>query len=184
VSSQDHDALAERYSAALFDLAEQDTALPAVEADLKALKAMIAQSADLRRMLRSPALSRHSQEAALLALAELAGWSVLTRNFLGVVADNRRLFSLAAVIDAFLGRLAAHRGEVTAQVVSAVRLSATQRKSIAAALKKAVGQDVGLDLAVDSGLLGGMVISVGSTRIDASLATKLQQLALALKGVR
>jgi F-type H+-transporting ATPase subunit delta len=184
VSSQDHDAIADRYSAALFDLAEQDNALPAVEADLKALKTMIGHSADLRRMLRSPALARASQAAALLALAKLAGWQVLTCNFLAVVADHRRLFSLAAVIDAFLGRLAVRRGEVTAQVVSAIKLSAAQQKLIAAALKRAVGQDVGLDLAVDPGLLGGMVISVGSTRIDASLATKLQQLALALKGVR
>jgi F-type H+-transporting ATPase subunit delta len=184
VSSTDIGAIADRYAAALFELAEQNAALEAVESDLKALKAMIAESHDLQRLLKSPVIPRSQQGAAIGALAEKAGWHKLSRNFLGLLARNRRLFALPGVIDAYLARLAAHRGEVTAHVVSATSLTAAQKKSLSAALKKAVGQDVLLDLVVDPSLLGGMVAKVGSRMVDASLKTKLQQLTLALKGVR
>jgi len=184
VSSTDIGAIAERYAAALFELAEQEKVLDTVEADLKALKAMIAESRDLQVMLRSPVIGRAEQGAAVAALADKAEWHKLTKNFLGVLARNRRLFALPGVINAFLARLAAKRGEVTAKITSATALSAAQKKSLTAALKKAMGQDVLLDLEVDPSLLGGMVAQVGSRMIDASLKTKLQQLTLALKGVR
>ncbi len=184
MSSKDIGAIADRYAAAFFELAEQNAALDKVENDLKALKAMIAGSADLARMLKSPVIRRAAQGAAVTALAEKAGWQGITRNFLGLLARNRRLFVLPNIIDAFLSRLAAHRGEVTAHVTSAVALTATQQKALAAALKKTVGKDVLLDVVVDTSLLGGMITKVGSRMIDASLKTKLQQLTLALKGVR
>jgi len=184
VSSTDIGAIAERYAAALFELAEQEKALDTVEADLKALKAMTAESRDLQVMLKSPVIGRAEQGAAVAALADKAEWHKLTKNFLGVLARNRRLFALPGVIGAFLARLAAKRGEVTAKITSAAALSAAQKKSLTAALKKAMGQDVILDLEVDPSLLGGMVAQVGSRMIDASLKTKLQQLTLALKGVR
>ena len=184
MSSTDIGAIAERYAAALFELAEQEKALDTVEADLKALKAMIAESRDLQVMLRSPVIGRAEQGAAVAALADKAEWHKLTKNFLGLLARNRRLFALPGVIDAFLARLAAKRGEVTAKITSATALSAAQKKSLTASLKKAMGQDVLLDIEVDPSLLGGMVAKVGSRMIDASLKTKLQQLTLALKGVR
>jgi F-type H+-transporting ATPase subunit delta len=184
VSSTDIGAIAERYAAALFELAEQEKALEAVETDLKALKGMIAESRDLQTVLRSPIIGRAEQGAAVTALASKAKWHKLSKNFLGLLARNRRLFALPGIIDAFLARLAAKRGEVTAKITSATALSAAQKKSLTTALKKAMGQDVLLDLEVDPSLLGGMVAKVGSRMIDASLKTKLQQLTLALKGVR
>jgi len=184
VSSTDIGAIADRYAAALFELAEQEKALEAVEADLKSVKAMISESRDLQIVLKSPIIGRAEQGAAVTALATKAKWHGLTKNFLGLLARNRRLFALPGVIDAFLARLAAKRGEVTAKITSATALSAAQKKSLTAALKKAMGQDVLLDLEVDPSLLGGMVAKVGSRMIDASLKTKLQQLTLALKGVR
>jgi F-type H+-transporting ATPase subunit delta len=184
LSSTDIGVLADRYAAALFELADQGDALPAIEADFVALKAMIAANADLQRLLKSPVIARKEQGAAIVAIAARAGWNDLTRNFLGLLAKNRRLFTLPAVIEAFQSRLAARRGEVTAQVASATALSAAQKKSLSSALKKALGQDVLLDLTVDPTLLGGLIAKVGSKMIDASLKTKLQQLTLALKGVR
>ncbi len=184
MSSQDLGAIADRYSAALFDLAAADAALDAVAADLTALKAMTVGSADLRRLLQSPVIRRSAQSDALLALADKAGWHALTKKFIGLMAQNRRLFVLNSVIDAYLARLAAERGDITAHVVSATPLGAAQQKSLTAALNKAIGRNVLLDLAVDPGLLGGLVTKVGSTMVDASLKTKLQQLTLALKGVR
>ena len=184
MSSEAIGAIADRYSAALFALAEEKAAFEAVESDLKALKAMLAESADLTRMVGSPVIGRKEQGAAIIALAEKAGWQELTRNFLGLLAKNRRLFAVSGIIDAFLARLAAQRGEVTAQVSTAKALTAAQKKSLSAALKKAVGKDVALDVTVDPSLLGGLVAKVGSKMVDASLKTKLQQLTLALKGVR
>jgi len=184
VSSQDIGAIADRYAAALFELSEAEKSLSDIEGDLKALKAMIAESADLRRLLGSPVIGRAEQGAAVAALADKAGWHKLTRNFLGVLASNRRLFALEAMIEAYLARAASHRGEVTAQVTSAHALSAAQKKAVAASLKKVVGKDVLLDLVVDPSLLGGMIAKVGSRMVDSSLRTKLQQLTLALKGVR
>ena len=184
MSTKDSGAIADRYAAALFEVAEQAAALAAVESDLKALKAMIVGSADLQRLLRSPVISRQDQGAAVAALADAAGWHGMTRNLLGLLARNRRLFALSGVIDAYLTRLAAHRGEVTAHVVAATPLTDRQIERLSAALKKAIGKDVLLDLAVDPKLLGGMITSVGSRMVDASLNTKLQQLTLALKGGR
>lgn len=184
MSSEAIGAIADRYSAALFALAEEKAAAQAVETDLKALKAMLAESADLRRLVSSPVITRRDQGAAIVALAEKAGWHEITRNLLGLLAKNRRLFTISGVIDAFLARLAAQRGEVTAEVATAKALTAAQKKSLAAALKKAVGKDVTLDVTVDPSLLGGLIAKVGSKMVDSSLKTKLQQLTLALKGVR
>lgn len=183
MSSEATGAIAERYSAALFELAEQNSALDTVAADLKNLKAMIAESADLRRLLGSPVLSRSEQQRAVAALADKVGLAALTKNFLGLVARNRRLFALVGMAEAFLNRLAARRGEVTAQVASAVALTETQVDAIGAALKKVVGSNVTLDVTVDPGLLGGLVVKVGSRMVDGSLKTKLQHLQLAMKGV-
>ena len=184
MSSEAIGAIADRYSAALFALAEEKAALEAVESDLKALKILLTESADLRRLVGSPVISRRDQGAAIVALAERAGWQVLTRNFLGLLAKNRRLFAVSGIVDAFLARLAAQRGEVTAQVTTAKALTAAQKKSLSASLKQAVGKDVTLDVTVDPSLLGGLVAKVGSKMVDASLKYKLQQLTLALKGVR
>jgi F-type H+-transporting ATPase subunit delta len=183
VSSETIGAIAERYSAALFELAEQRSALDAVAADLRTLKTLIAESMDLRRLLRSPVLSRTEQEKAVTALAAHAGLGELTRNFLGLAARNRRLYVLGGMIESYLGRLAAKRGEVTAQVASAVALNETQVGALGAALKKVVGRNVTLDLTIDPTLLGGLVVKVGSRMVDGSLKTKLQQLQLVMKGV-
>ena len=118
--------LAQRYATALFDLARERDALDRVNADLNGLKSAIGESADLRRVLRSPILTRDEQGRAIGALAERAGFDDLTRRFLGVIAEHRRLFALPGVIDAFQAMLAAHRGEVSAEVISAVPLNDEQ----------------------------------------------------------
>ncbi|WP_142849945.1 F0F1 ATP synthase subunit delta [Telmatospirillum sp. J64-1] len=183
MSSEPTGAIAERYAAALFELAETQGSLDQIAADLKALKAMLASSADLRRALTSPVISRADQEKAIAALAAKAGFQDLTQRFLGLVAKNRRLSALEGMIRAYLDRLSARRGEVVAQVASATELNESQRTALAASLKKVVGGNVSLDVSVDPALLGGMVVKVGSRMVDSSLRTKLQRLQLAMKGV-
>jgi F-type H+-transporting ATPase subunit delta len=174
--------LAGRYAVALFELAEDRDALDAVAADLGNLRSLLDDSADLRRLIRSPVLSREEQGRALVALGERVGFGPLTRQFLGVLAHKRRLFVLPEIVAAYLARLREHKGEVSAELTSAVALSEEQVAAVRQQLTAAVGQTVTLATAVDPGLLGGLVVRVGSRMIDASLRTKLQRLELAMKG--
>lgn len=176
--------LAARYAAALFELADEKKQLDAVAADLSTLKSMIAESEALRLLLRSPILTREEQGRAMAALLEKAGAGDLVRRFVGLVAENRRLFVLPDMIDAYLAQLASRRGEITAQVISARSLSDAQRQAVTDAVTQVVGGGkVAIDLKVDPSLIGGLIVKVGSRMIDSSLRTKLQRLQIAMKGV-
>ncbi|MCH7487439.1 MAG: F0F1 ATP synthase subunit delta [Proteobacteria bacterium] len=172
-----------RYAGSLYDLAEADKILDQVSEDLRDLAAMIHGSDDLTRLIRSPAIGRADQSRAMAAVLEEAGMSDLTRRFVGVVAANRRLFQLTGMIGAYHALLAERRGEATAEVVSARELTKTQLKAIGDAVRKVVGTRVSVDARVDSGLLGGLIVKVGSRMVDSSLSTKLQRLRLAMKGI-
>ena len=175
--------LAERYASALLELAEERNELDAVAEDLTGVGRMIEQSDDLQNLIRSPLLGRDLQAKAMSALLERAGVGGLTRRFVLVVAQNRRLFALPQMIKAYLGELARRRGEVTAEVVAAKELDEGQKNALTEALRKAVGSKVTVDLKVDPDLIGGLVVKVGSRMVDSSLRSKLQRLQLAMKGV-
>lgn len=175
---------AARYAEALFDLAVEGNALERVEADLKALSAAIAGSADLRAMLSSPVYDADAKSRAIAAIADKGGLSALTKNFLGVVAKNRRLFALEGVISAFNQRLAVHRGEISAEAISAAPLNTDQTKRLRGEIERVVGKAVNLTVKVDAELLGGMIVKVGSTMIDSSLKTKLNRLKSVMKEAR
>jgi F-type H+-transporting ATPase subunit delta len=174
--------LAGRYASALFDLAREQDALDAVAGDLEGLKGMIDESPELRRLIDSPVLSRDEQLAGITAVAEKGGAQELTRKFLGVLAEHRRLFALPQMIDAFSQMLSAFRGEVQAEVISAVPLTDEQRATVEKQLAEAAGQKVKIRADVDPDLIGGLIVRFGSRMIDASLRTKLHQLELAMKG--
>jgi F-type H+-transporting ATPase subunit delta len=174
--------LAGRYATALFDLADQRKALDEVAADLRRLGAMIADSADLKRLIRSPVLSREAQGSAMQALLERAEFGVLTRNFVGLVARNRRLFALPGMIAGYLQLLADRRGEIRAEVTAAQAMTESQIRAIDDQLKRAVGSKVAVEIKVDPAIIGGLVIRVGSRMIDFSLRSKLQRLQLAMRG--
>jgi F-type H+-transporting ATPase subunit delta len=174
-------ALAERYAAALFDIADERRAFDDVATDLRQLRAMLAASADLMRLVRSPVLSRLDQAGAMAALAQRAELSPLARDFLAVVARNRRLFAVPAMIEAFLAMLAARRGEVTADVVAAQPLTQAQLDGLSEHLRRTVGRRVFIDARVDERLIGGLIVKVGSRMVDASVESKLRRLQLAMK---
>jgi F-type H+-transporting ATPase subunit delta len=143
---------------------------------------MLDDSDDLRRLVRSPVIGRDQQGRAVTALAKQAELGDLSANLLGLLARNRRLFVLADMVRAFDSLLAAHRGEVTAEVAAATPLTDQQTQAIMASLKRATGRDVRLSTTVDPLLIGGLVVKVGSRMVDASLKAKLQSLRLAMKG--
>jgi F-type H+-transporting ATPase subunit delta len=175
--------LAARYAAALFDLADERRILDEVASDLRQLRAMVEESSDLLRLIRSPILSRDQQSKGIEALAEAAGLSPLVRDFLAVVSRNRRLFAVPAMIEAFLAKLAARRGEVTAEVFSAQPLSEAQLAALNEQLRRSIGSRVSVDVRVDPGLIGGLVVKLGSRMVDGSIKSKLQRLQLAMKSI-
>lgn len=176
--------LAGRYATALFELAEADGVLDGVADDLGRLDHMIAENDDLRRAIRSPVAARADQARAMTTIMEKAGMGDLSTRFVAMVAGNRRLFALASMISAYRDRVARHRGDVSASVVSAAALSERQLKALAASLKKALGVTVSVDARVDPGILGGLKVRVGSRLVDGSLSGNLQRLRFAMKGVR
>lgn len=173
--------LAERYSKALFELADENKALDQVAGDLATLKQLLAESEDLRRLVRSPILGRADQGRAMAALMEHAGLSDLTRRFVGLVAANRRLFALQAMIDRFLAELARRRGEETAFITAAAPLTPAQVEAVTETVRGVAGSKVAVDVTVDPELIGGMIVRFGSRLIDASVRTKLNKLQLAMK---
>ena len=174
--------LAQRYATALFDLAKDGNTLDRVASDLGGLVRMMDESRDLRRLIESPVITRADQSSGILAIADKAGLDALTGRFLGVLAEQRRLFALPGIAKAFNTMLAAHKGEVAAEVVSAVKLGAADLETLKNSIAAFVGQAVTVETRVDPALLGGVVVRVGSRMLDASLRTKLQQLEMALKG--
>lgn len=171
----------QRYAKALFDLAIDGKALAAVEGDLKSLKSMIVDSADLRRLLASPAFTADDKGKGLKAIALKAGFNPTTVKFLGLVSAHGRARELVGIIGAFSALSAKHRGVVSAEVVSAVPLSSAQASGVAAALRTALGKDPEVTTRVDPAILGGIKVRVGSRLFDASLKSKLDSLKFALK---
>lgn len=175
-------SLAGRYATALFELARDERKLDAVSNSLAALKAGLAESDDLRELTTSPLISRENALKTVRAVAQAMNLDPITTNFLGVVAQNRRLSQLPSVIRAFNLLAAQHRGETTAEVTSAHPLDDDQVAALKANLKTRIGRDVAVDLSVDPAILGGLVVKIGSQMIDGSIRTKLNTLAHAMKG--
>ena len=171
----------ERYAQALFDLADETRVLDAVRADLASLRAAWSESADLRRLANSPVMAAEDQQKGLVAIADKARFNGVTRNFLGLLAQNGRARDLTAVIAGFDALYAKKTGVVAAEVVSAQALTAAQLKAIQTKLRASLGRDPEMTARVDPTLLGGLKVKVGSKLFDASLKTKLDQMKFALK---
>ena len=175
-------SLAGRYASALFDLARDERQIEGVSKSLAHVKAALAESPDLKALTISPLVNREDAAKAIAATAGALGVDPLTRRFLGVLAKNGRLMQLEAVIKNFTRLAAAHRGETTAEVTSAFPLNDDQIAALRANLKARSGSDVAIDARVDPSILGGIVVRLGSRMIDASIKTKLNNLAYAMKG--
>ncbi|MDR3512685.1 MAG: F0F1 ATP synthase subunit delta [Caulobacteraceae bacterium] len=170
-----------RYALALFDLAKDQDLVATVEADLKTLKGFSAESADLRTLIVSPVFSAEDKAKGLAAVADRAEFNPLTKKFLGFIAAQRRASALPAIITSFQALSATYRGVVSAQVTTAIKLTAAQAKGLQAALRQALGKDPEIETRVDPSILGGVKVRVGSRLYDASLKSKLDSLKFALK---
>ena len=172
-----------RYATALFELASEAGSIDKVGSDLADIGKMLESSDDLMRLTRSPVFGSDEQWTALSAVLKKAKIGGLTHNFVGLVAKNRRLFALGGMIKAYRSLVAHSRGEVSAEVTSAEKLSAAHVKKLKAALKAQMGRDVQMEEKVDPDILGGLIVKVGSRMVDNSLRTKLNNLKIAMKEV-
>lgn len=171
-----------RYASALFDLASENGTVSAVETDLDKIAQAITESADFAALIRNPQISRSAAAGAVDAVAGVLGLSGLTKNFLGVLAGNRRLSALPEIVRAFASIAAAQRGEATAEVTSAHALTDQQVEELRQKLETREGRKIKIRTSVDPELLGGLVVTIGSKRIDSSIRTRLNSLAQAMKG--
>ena len=177
--------MAGRYADALFELALEEKAVDAVKKDLEQFDAMIADSADLSRLVRSPVFGVDEQLKALGAILDKAGIGGIAANFLRVITTNRRLFAVRDIIKGYRALVARHKGEVRAEVTVAETLSDANLDALKGALKSVTGgKDIDLDIEVDPAIIGGLIVKVGSRMIDSSLRTKLNAIKFAMKEAR
>ena len=170
-----------RYATALFELARDEKSVDTVKADLDRFDAMLADSVDLMRLVRSPVFSADLQSKALAAVLDQAGISGISAKFLKVLTANRRLFVVSDVIRAFRALVARFKGEATADVTVAEPLSDKNLDVLKTALKSVTGKDVALNVKVDPSIIGGLVVKLGSRMVDSSLRTKLNSIKHAMK---
>ncbi|MEO0566598.1 MAG: F0F1 ATP synthase subunit delta [Pseudomonadota bacterium] len=175
--------IAERYATAIFELSKESKSLTKLEDDITDLTKALNESVDLRDLISSPMISRTDQESAIAAVAKKMGLAKELTSGLGLMAQKRRLFVLPQLAQQISDMIADHKGEVTAEVTSAVKLTAAQSKKLASALKSSVGKDVKINATVDESLIGGLVVKVGSKMIDTSIASRLNSLQNAMKEV-
>ena len=170
-----------RYATALFELARDEKSVDAVKADLDKFAAILAESDDLKRLVRSPVFGAEAQSKALAAVLDKAGISGISANFLQVLTANRRLFVVSDVIRAFNALVAKFKGEASADVTVAEALSDKNLDALKVALKSVTGKDVALNVKVDQSIIGGLVVKLGSRMVDSSLRTKLNSIKNAMK---
>ena len=170
-----------RYATALFELARDEKSVDAVVADLDQFDRLLAESDDLKRLVRSPVFSADTQLKALGAVLEKAEITGVSANFLKVLTANRRLFAVTDVIRAFRALVARFKGEATADVTVAEALSDANLDALKAALKSVTAKDVTLNVKVDPSIIGGLIVKLGSRMVDSSLRTKLNSIKHAMK---
>jgi F-type H+-transporting ATPase subunit delta len=176
--------VAVRYAAALFDLAQETHAIDAVKTDLERFDALIAETPDLARLVRSPVFSADDQLKALAPVLDRAGIGGLAAQFIKLTAANRRLFAIRDMVRAYRDLVARQKGEATASVTVAEELKPEHLAALRAALKAVSGKDVDLDVKIDPAIIGGLVVKLGSRMVDTSLRTKLNAIKHAMKEAR
>ncbi|PIL17912.1 hypothetical protein P775_22410 [Puniceibacterium antarcticum] len=175
--------IASRYAKAVFEIAQENNQLDQLESNLGDLSSALSESADLRDLIHSPVYSRDTQGRAIAAVAQKMDLISAVQNVLSLMASKRRLFVVPAMITHLRAMIAEHKGEVTAEVTSAIKLSDAQAKKLSETLKGQIGREVLIHATVDESLIGGLVVKVGSKMIDTSIRSKLNSLQNVMKEV-
>ncbi|MFK7763277.1 MAG: F0F1 ATP synthase subunit delta [Roseobacter sp.] len=176
-------SIAERYATAVYEIAKDENAVPALEEDINVLLSALSDSKDFAALISSPIYTRDEQATAISALSSKMGLGTTTTSTLSLMAQKRRLFVLPQLLFTLRMIIADDKGEVTADVVSAKALTKSQSEKLAKTLKASTGKTITLNATVDESLIGGLVVKVGSRMIDTSIRSKLNSLQNAMKEV-
>ncbi len=173
-----------RYAQALYDLAWDQRATDKVAADLAAFGSIVAQNADLQRLVRSPVFTADQQVGALDGILSKMEISGLAANFIKLTAVKRRLFAVESMIADFRKLYDSARGVTRARVTVAQPLSAEHLETLKTALAEiSGGKSVDVDVKIDPAIIGGLVVQLGSSMVDGSLRTKLNAIRTKMKEV-
>jgi F-type H+-transporting ATPase subunit delta len=169
-------AIARRYAAALADVAMEQGAAGPVKKNLADFAEILSTSADFGNFLSSPSVPRASKQAVIEKLVSRMGAGKIFRNFLLVLAVNRRMVLLPEIAGAFDALLLERMGIAEAQVTSAEELTAAQKTELNRAMEHVAGKKLESRYRVDRSLLGGAVVRIGSTVYDGSVREQLERL--------
>jgi F-type H+-transporting ATPase subunit delta len=169
-------AVAERYAAALADVAVERKNSETIKRNLAAFVEAFSSVADLRNALESPALNAEVKRKVIAEVAGKMGLDVAVRNFIYLVVDHRRTEILPEMEEAFLSELNERLGIVEAEVTSAHELNDDEKRQLRTVLEQRTGKKVEARFQIDGALLGGAIVRLGSTIYDGSVRDQLKRL--------
>ena len=176
--------VAGRYASALFSLAQDNRQIESIADSLAKFDALVAESPDLERLVRSPVFSAAEQLKALDAVLARVGIGGYAANFIKLVTSKRRLFLIREMVADYQKLYDSHRGLTRAEVTSAAPLSDANVAALKDSLRNiSGGRDVDLSIKLDASIIGGLIVQVGSRMVDGSLRTKLNAIRLSMKEV-
>lgn len=175
--------IAQRYASAVFDLCVEGNSLADLEKDIATLNDAMSVSDDLRTLITNPSYSRDEQQSAITAITKKAGASAVMTNTLALMAQNRRLFALPALLDNLAAQLREHKGIVPVEVTSAKALTQKQSDALVKSIKDQIGKEIEIQATVDEAIIGGLIVKVGSKMVDTSIRSRLNSLQNAMKEV-
>ena len=167
---------AERYSLALFELAEENNLLIEIEDQALSLLNLINQSDDFCNFVKDPTINQEDLLKAINKIVENNKLNTLFKNFLNFLIKKRRFFFIRRILKSFIETCSKKRGELKAELRSAKNLSSDEITRVTELLTKNFNSKIRLNYKYDESLIGGLVIQVGSTMIDNSIKNKLQQI--------
>jgi F-type H+-transporting ATPase subunit delta len=170
------ETVARRYASALADVVLEHGTAEAVRGEVAAFASMMKDNAELSAVFANPAIPHASKERVLAEIIARTKPSQTTANFLRVLLRNSRLSDLQAIKEKFEAELESRSGIVPAEVISAAELPENERLELERSLERLTGKKIKMKLAVDDGLIGGVVTRIGSTVYDGSIRTKLENL--------
>ncbi|MBF0401533.1 MAG: ATP synthase F1 subunit delta [Magnetococcales bacterium] len=174
--------LAKRYATALAELAVEQNLLEAVGSDLNGFLELFRSTPALRFLLTSPTAERKDQHAALAIFLERAAPAHVTSSFLKLLIDKRRMTLLESIVAAYNGDMDSRAGRLAVDVRVLMPLSGVTADRMRATLAEATGKEIQLNITTDPGILGGMVVTMGSVMIDYSVRNHLNRLKASMRG--
>jgi len=174
--SQSDKILAQRYAKALFGLAMSAGVEDQVADDLSALKHLFDSSVDFRRLLNNPIISKHSLVEIIDSVLNKIKAQELSFKTTETLIENNRIMLLPGLAVEYMDMLATHKGEVSVEIVSAIKLQDQHIASIEKALGAALGKKIKLHTKVDATIIGGLIVKIGSKMIDGSVLSQLNKI--------